>query len=259
MAYSTKNKTALTASALQNIIEKRYTETDKKLSNKFHEIYLAFKDAKETGKDSIWKYILQNTCKPFFLKNTFDYIIGNPLWFTYDSIKNADYQGMLKSLADRYQVTPLKKASMRNLEIAAIFMSHCSKYLLKKEGHLAFVLPRGFLSAEHHDNTRSGISQGFKLTEIWDLDNVAPLFNVSSCMLFAETVFNKTFPNENGLKGKTFSGRPKQHNATYEDVQGRVKHSDTPFYYTKLQKSSAFSTNARAGVSGGDKLLQKLL
>jgi methylase of polypeptide subunit release factors len=251
LADSTQNKTALTASALQNIIEKRYPEADKKLSNKFHEIYLAFKDAKESGKDSIWKYILQNTYKPFFLKNTFDYIIGNPPWFTYNSIKNAEYQGMLKSLADRYQVTPLKKANMPHLEIAAIFMSHCSKYLLKKEGHLAFVLPRSFLSAEHHDNTRSGISQGFKLTEIWDLDKVAPLFNVPSCVLFADTVLNKTLPNEDGVKGKTFIGKPKQHNATYEDVQGRVKHSDTPFYYTKLQKSSAFSTNAQAGTSGG--------
>ncbi len=243
LADSTKHKTALTATALQNIIEKRYPEADKKLSNKFHEIYLAFKDAKETGKDSIWKYILQNTYKPFFLKNTFDYIIGNPPWFTYNSIKNAEYQGMLKSLADRYQVTPLKKANMPQMEIAAIFMSHCSNYLLKEEGHLAFVLPRSFMSAEQHDNTRSAISKGFSLTGIWDLQGVKGLFNVPSCVLFAQQArVSKRIP-ESGVEGKIFRGKVKKHNSTIEEITGKIISENAQFYYTKLQNSTALTTN----------------
>ena len=257
IADNTKGKTAYTTSQLQNIIEKNYPEFDKKLTDKFYDIYLALKNAKEQREDSIWKFILQNNYKPFFLKGSFDYIIGNPPWFTYNSIKNVKYQAMLKELADRYDVTPTKKANMPHLEIAAIFMSHCSKYFLKREGQLAFVLPRSFLSAEHHDNTRSGISQGFRITEIWDLNNVSPLFNVPSCVLFADTTYRKKSLNINDIKGRTFIGRPKQHNATFEDVQERINHTDTPFYYTKLQKSSAFSTKIQTEGSGGENYYKK--
>lgn len=257
IADFTKGQKACTESHLQNIIEKNYAEFDKNLTNKFYNIYLALKNAKEKREDSIWKFILQNNYKPFFLKGSFDYIIGNPPWFTYNSIKNAKYQFMLKELADRYEVTPAKKANMPHLEIAAIFMSHCSKYFLKREGQLAFVLPRSFLSAEHHDNTRSGISHGFRITEIWDLNKVSPLFNVPSCVLFADTTYRKKSLHIKDIKGKTFVGRPKQHNATFEEVQDRVKHTDTPFYYTKLQKSSAFSTTIQSESSGGENYYKK--
>ena len=241
----------------QKTIENRYPNANKELTSKFYEIYLGMKDAKETGKDSIWKFILQNTYKPFFLKNKFDYIIGNPPWFTYSSIKNAEYQAMLKALADRYNVTPEKKANMPHLEIAAIFMSHCSKYLLRQNGRLAFVLPRSFLSAEHHDNTRSGKSAGFALTEIWDLDDVQPLFNVPSCVLFAQTALKRTEPGTAGLTGRSYKGRPRQHNATYAAVQDRVSFVENRWFYTKLQQASAYTTNADAGGASGENFYKK--
>ncbi|MBI4649657.1 MAG: SAM-dependent DNA methyltransferase, partial [Bacteroidia bacterium] len=67
-----------------------------------------------------------------------------------------------------------------HLEIAAIFLAHCSSYFLKAHGKLAFVLPRSFFSADHHDSTRSGKATGFRITNIWDLLNVSPLFRIPS-------------------------------------------------------------------------------
>ena len=82
-------------------IRNYYKDVPVTLINKFYEIYKGFKLAKEQGKDSIWRFILQNSYKPFFLKNRFDFVIGNPTWFTYSSIKNSEYQQQLYNLAQK--------------------------------------------------------------------------------------------------------------------------------------------------------------
>ena len=105
---------------------------------------------------------MQNLYKPYFLADKFDYVIGNPPWFTYSSIKNEEYQNILNDLAENYEVKPVKVANFPHLEIAAIFLAYCSNYFLKEKGTTAFVLPRSFFSADHHDNTRSGKANGFK-------------------------------------------------------------------------------------------------
>ena len=252
MADQTKDKPNLTKEILADVITKRYPNGKPAIIDRFYAIYIALKTAKESGEDSIWKFILQNTYKPFFLKNTFDYIIGNPPWFTYSSIKNTEYQNILKTLADRYEVTPTKKANMPHLEIAAIFMSHCSHYLLKKSGKQAFVVPRSFLSAEHHDNTRTGKAIGFKLTEVWDLQEVHNLFNIPSCVLFSERCKAMSPIPKEGLLGKSFAGRPRQHNATFEDVQDRMTVVENRWYYSQLKKSSALTTNSQSTTITGD-------
>ena len=86
----------------------------------------------------------------------------------------------------------MKGANFPHLEIAAIFLSYCTNYFLKEEGKLAFVLPRSFFSADHHDNTRSGKAKGLKLTDIWDLQEVHPLFRIPSCVLFLKKEFTKS-------------------------------------------------------------------
>src|SRR5438067_2198535 len=83
----------------------------------------------------------------------------------------------------KYNIKPDKVANFPHLEIAAIFLAHCTNYFLKENGKLAFVMPRSLFSADHHDNTRSGKAKGFKLTNIWDLKDVNPLFRIPSCVL----------------------------------------------------------------------------
>ena len=221
------------------------------LIDSFYKIYLGLKIVKEKGRDSIWKFILQNLYKPYFLAKKFDYVIGNPPWFTYSSIKNEEYQDTLNALAIKHGVKPAKTANFPHLEIAAIFLSYCTHYFLKKHekgkyagGKLAFVLPRSFFSADHHDNTRSGKAQSVHLTQIWDLNGVTPLFRIPSCVLFAEKV-GVGYPKQikaSGLEGKSFSGALPAHNcnliAATKLVENNVK-----WFYVKQGKSSAFSTS----------------
>ncbi len=82
----------------------------------------------------IWKFILQNSYKPIFLKQQFDFVIGNPPWLTYADVTNATYQHELQELAQIYVLVPVNKANMPHLEIAAIFLAHAANYFLKAGG-----------------------------------------------------------------------------------------------------------------------------
>lgn len=216
------------------------------LLESFYKIYEAFKKVKEEGRDSIWKFILQNLYKPYFLANKIDYIIGNPPWITYSDVTNEDYQDTLEKLATKYSIKPQKVADMPHLEIAAIFLTYCTNYFLKENGKLAFVLPRSFFMASQHDNTRSGKAKGLKIVDIWDLKNVSPLFRIPSCVIFANKELNvsqekKRIPKD-GLDGISFAGRLPSHNCNYEMAKSRLTESPTIWFYSKQGNSTAFTT-----------------
>lgn len=230
-------------------------ELGEQIRESFYEIYKKFKAVKSQNRDSIWRFILQNLYKPHFLREKFDYVIGNPPWFTYSSIRNESYQDTLFALAGEYDLKPERKANFPHLEIAAIFMAHCSEYFLKENGKIAFVLPRAFFSADHHDNTRSGKAKGFDIYEAWDLNDVSPLFRVPSCVLFGtkEKYFAKTADFESsklkhhekiskqGFNGKSFAGKLKKHNSNLLETFFLLKEQDTTFYYVRQGGSTAFS------------------
>lgn len=257
LAEQTANQATLKAEAFGNILKNQYKggEVKPEVAEDFYQIYQGLKQVKEKGRDSIWKFIVQNLYKPYFLADRFDYIVGNPPWFTYSSIRNESYQDTLDALAKEYNVKPAKATNYPHLEIAAIFLAYCSSYFLKDGGQIAFVLPRSFFSADHHDNTRKGESEGFILKQIWDLDKVAPLFRVPSCVLFAEKAephLSDTDKQESkqlifikytlqGIAGKEFSGALSVHNCNWDYAEKLLTEQDETYFYLKQGNSSAFS------------------
>jgi len=248
LATITLNKSPEPISTIENILKKETPNIDKKFVERIYDIYLGLKEAKETGNDSIWSYILQNSYKPFFLKHQFDYIVGNPPWITFRNIKNVTYQEELKKLASKYKIVPDKVANLPNLEIAAIFLAHCNSYFLKPNGKLAFVLPRSFISAEHHDNSRSGKAEHFIITSVWDLENVSPLFNIPSCVWFTQHAKEAKSIPENGIKGLSINGKLKQHNNQLSEIIDKLTDKNVTWYYSKLNKVSALS-NTKINIS----------
>lgn len=253
LAEQTLNRKVETIESFENILYKRYKKgkPSQQIIESFYKIYQGLKVVKENGRDSIWKFILQNLYKPYFLSERFNYIIGNPPWFTYSSIKNEEYQDTLNLLAVRHFVKPEKQANFPHLEIAAIFLSYCSSYFLKENGKIAFVVPRSFFSADHHDNTRSGKAKGFRLTQVWDLDSVSPLFRIPSCVLFGEKakrLKSGEEPNKlkelpaSGLFGKTFKGKLPTHNCNLKIASSKLTESEEKWFYIRQGKSTAFST-----------------
>lgn len=243
LAEQTQGKKTETKLVFSTILRKQYSQggINEHISDSFYEIYKGLKKVKELGRDSIWKFIVQNLYKPYFLNGKFDYIVGNPPWFTYSSIKNEEYQNTLDKLAIKYEVKPERVANYPHLEIAAIFLSYCTSYFLKDEGKLAFVLPRSFYSADHHDNTRAGKAKGFRLTSTWDLNNVQPLFRIPSCVLFAEKASTRRETTKKGITGISFKGNLPGHNVNWDTASKKLAETETTFYYIKQGKSSALS------------------
>jgi type I restriction-modification system DNA methylase subunit len=245
LADQTYNKKKATLETFENALRRQIKNggLNKVVIENFYKIYESLRTVKEKGRDSIWKFIVQNLYKPYFLKNKFDYVIGNPPWFTYSSIKNEEYQDILNGLAENYNVKPERVANFPHLEIAAIFLAYCNSYFLKENGELAFVLPRSFFSADHHDNTRSGKAKGFRLKQIWDLNDVSPLFRVPTSVLFTskEKDSAKRCLPASGLSGISFSGNLPAHNSKLKDIKELIYESDSKWYYSKQGKSSALT------------------
>ena len=244
LAIYTKDEKTLNEKEFEEALtNKMNTKISKYLINNFYRIYLGLKKTKESNRDGIWKFIILNLYKPCFFYRSFDYIVGNPPWFTYGSIQNTEYQNQLKSLAKEYNVLPDKISNFTHLEIAAIFLAHCIQWFLKENGKLIFVLPRSFFSAQHHDNTRSGKVNNLSISEIWDLINISPLFNVPSCVIFANRLKNNkkmNFP-KNGLRGKSFKGKFESNNINLIDAKKSLLITDTKFYISQLGGSTAIS------------------
>ena len=219
------------------------TGTSASLPAQLYAIYRAMKTAKDAGRDSIWKFILQNSYKPVFLMGRFDIVVGNPPWLTYADVGSAEYQDSLRMLADGYGVTPINRANMPHLEIAAIFLAHAVNYFTNPSGMVAFVLPRSFMSADQHHNTRAGMIEGARITELWDLKDVQPLFRVPSCVLFAvrEDRPARRPIGEAGLRGSTLVGRlPKAH-MRLEHARPHLARTPLQWQYSTLQPSRAAS------------------
>lgn len=242
LADFTRSEPAMDQKTFAAALGKRIGKVADHLINSFYNIYRGLKLAKEEGRDSIWKFIILNLYKPCFYYRQFDFIVGNPPWFTYSSISNSQYQDRLRQLANAHELTS-RVANLPHLEIAAIFLAHCTNYFLNEGGKLAFVLPRSFFSADHHDNIRSGKALNVKITELWDLDGVFPLFNIPSCVLFAErpkASADRGLP-KSGRKGKELKGRLKAHNLKWEQVKDKITANSRTYYYSKLGQSTAYT------------------
>jgi len=208
----------------------------------FYKIYTGLKKVKENKRDTIWKFIISNLYKPYFYKNRFDYVIGNPPWFTFRSIKNEEYQNILDKLAIQYDVKPKRVANFSNLEIAAIFQAYCSSYFLKENGKIAFVLPRSFFNGSQHENTREGLAKGFRPVEIWDLEHVTPLFNIPSCVFISEKAELLRKIKSAGIQAKYFAGRLPKHNCHLDVAEKFLKEKNITLFYAKQGNESAYTT-----------------
>lgn len=211
------------------------------LSNQFKRLYEAFREVKEAGRDTIWEFVVKNSYKPYFFRETFDVVVGNPPWFAYRSISNPNYQQRLRKLAEQYGVMPTRAANFTALEIATIFMAHACNYLLKPNGLVAFVLPRSVMSADQHDALREAKVNHMRLIECWDLVDVAPLFNIPSCVLWARQVpnnTNKAIPPE-GIVGQQWQGKLPSHNANWTVAGERLTHTGKSFKLIRMGQSSA--------------------
>lgn len=235
-----------TPATFEKALRNRVPDTDLSATNagELYAVYQAMRNAKLNNRDSIWRFVLQNLYQPVFMHRMFDVIAANPPWLTYAAITSSDYQTDVRALASYYGLMPGSKANYANLDLSAIFLSHCGQYLAKDGAQLAFVLPRAFLNADQHKNARNGEARGFKLTEVWDLERVSPLFKVPACVLMAiasqedgvGSQRQRALPR-NGLVGRVFHGKLPRPHMHWSDAQVFIKEDNTRWYFQELGNS----------------------
>ena len=250
---------AVFAGALRNRLDS--THLSDQTVSQLYAVYQAMRRAKAAGRDSIWQFVLQNLYQPVFMYRVFDVIVGNPPWLTYADISSGDYQELVRGVAKQYTLMPSAKANNPHIDLAAVFLSHCGQYLAKPEAQVAFVLPRAFLTADQHHNVRAGVANGFKLTAVWDLDGVKPLFNVPACVLFAQASQaevegedrRRAVPHS-GLPGRVFSGRLPRPHLHWDEAAPFLTEERIDWYFQELGTASSRkkrSALVRQRIAGG--------
>jgi methylase of polypeptide subunit release factors len=146
------------------------------------------------GRDTIWTFILKNYYRPAYLhRHPFDIVAGNPPWLSSRYITEPEYQAQVKKLAFSYGLVSKKEPKLfADIELATLFFALSVDAYLKKNGTIAFVMPRSALTGAKQHKRFQEFIQGYsdisscQLKKVLDAEAVSPLFNVPACILIAE-------------------------------------------------------------------------
>ncbi len=200
------------------------------------------KELIETSRDTIWAFILKNIYKPLFLKGKFDFIVGNPPWLSF-RYAEPSYQNFLKEqIVKNYNLLSGKGELITHLELASLFFLRAADLYLKENGTIAFVLPRSIFTADQHDGLRSGNFKevNFSFEEIWDMEEVTPLFNVPSCVIVAKK--QKDGKIQFPISGQHLAGKLNNKNSSLHEAEKNLQVKDVPYYFNKRGKHSYWAT-----------------
>ncbi|MBI4288259.1 MAG: N-6 DNA methylase [Chloroflexi bacterium] len=184
------------------------------------------------GKDTVWLFILKNMPRPRFMAQGFDLLAGNPPWLSLRYIADSGYSKEVKNLVLwEYHILGPKKAHLfTHIDLAPLFFVQASFLYLKKGGHVAFVMPRGVLSADQYSDFTSFEFIGqqavrFALEQVVDLApapkerEVTPLFRQAACVLMAEKGGQTKWP----VPAVEMEGKLTAKNLKWPDAQKQLK------------------------------------
>jgi methylase of polypeptide subunit release factors len=196
----------------------------------------------ESKRDTIWAFVLKNIYKPLFLRDKFDYVVGNPPWLAY-RYAEPEYQKFLKEqITETYRLLTTRGELITHLELASLFLLRTADLYLKGGGTIAFVLPRSLFSADQHGEFRQAkfTKVGLGINEIWDLEGVSPLFNVPSCVLFARKGEHAEIAYP--ISGEELGGKLERRNTALSDAEEALSIEEVLFFLSRVGKRSFWST-----------------
>jgi len=211
----------------------------------------------DLNRDTIWAFVLKNIYKPFFFKDRFDFIVGNPPWIAFRYTEPAYQQFLRPQITDKYKLLTGRGHLITHLEVATLFLLRSADLYLKSGGEIAFVLPKSIFSADQHDELRRGAfkfsenaKETLKFKEAWDCENVQPLFNVPCSVLFADKEkFSGNKPPEMNypISGEVLTGKLEQKNASLPEAENALSANDVQFFLHKRGKRSFWGTQKGTG------------
>ena len=211
----------------------------------------ALKHFIDTDRDTIWAFVLKNIYKPLFLKRKFDFIIGNPPWIAFRFMEPAYQKFLKRQITLEYKLLTGRGELITHLEVATLFLVRSADLYLKSGGTIAFVLPKSLFSADQHDGLRQ---RAFKFSEddmrslfwhqLWDCENVSPLFNVPACVLIAhkDEFASLKYP----VAGQILSGKLERKNASLTEAEKALTVENVQFSLHTRGKRSYWATGETA-------------
>ncbi len=221
---------------------------DKTLSLALYNLAKTMKELIEERRDTIWAFILKNLYKPLFLKGKFDVVLGNPPWLSYRYVEKGEYQKFLKrQIIEEYRLLSGRGELITHMELATLFFLRAADLYLKERGTIGFVLPRSVFSADQHYNfRRSYFSLDLGFEEVWDLEKVAPLFNVPACVFFGK----RRIKTGRSIKCQSFFGKLKRKNSSLTEAKQALTVTPEELFVTQIGKRSFLSTSKRKPTVG---------
>ena len=195
--------------------------------------------------NSIWAFIVRNGYRPAMLREKFKYIVGNPPWLSYRYIADPNYQAEIKFRAvDQYGIAPKSQKLFTQMELATVFLAHSLTTFGELGARLAFVMPRSILSADQHEALRArNYKAPFLVDEYWDLKEVAPVFSVPSCVLFATKMKSQpTATTSYSVPATEWSGRLPYRDVGWKQAEVDLKQRGTIASLIYIGKRNALST-----------------
>jgi hypothetical protein len=212
------------------------------------------RDLMDKGRDSIWAFILKNVYKPIFLKNQFDWILGNPPWLSFRYVEKGDYQDYLRNaILNAYGLLEKGQGHLiTQLELGTLVFCASLYQYGKKGSRIGFVLPRSIFTADQHHNFRATtfgktIHQT-GITEVWDLEKVSPLFNVPSCVVFG----TRPHFTQKPIQTEVLSGElsKEKRNVSLDEAKKHITKRDTGLYVVRQGERSFWSEDQKAEYTG---------
>jgi len=211
---------------------------DEEIVKSIYTIVETLKKLIDAGRDTIWGFVLKNIYKPLFFKQKFDFIMGNPPWISFRYMEPG-YQKFLKQqIVDEYHLLKGHGELITHIEVGALFLVRAADLYLKQDGKIAFVLPRSIFSSDQHDRLRNGhfnfcedIDNTLSFNELWDCEEVNPLFKVPSCVLIADKVkqSKSKYKEQPPIRGWNISGKLKRKNAALMEAEESLDIKDVEF------------------------------
>lgn len=238
------------------------TNNDASLVQALFAIAEVLKHFIDSDRDTIWAFVLKNIYKPLFLKRKFDFVMGNPPWIAFRYMEPIYQTFLRQQITEEYRLLRGRGELITHLEVATLFLVRAADLYLKKGGRIAFVLPRSLFSADQHDGLRK---RTFKFSEntietlswheIWDCDNVAPLFNVPACVVIADKgELPRPSLKSHGrreeaevIAGQILSGKVERKNASLSEAEESLTVEEVQFSVHTRGNRSFWATGKGVG------------
>ena len=194
------------------------------------------------GRNHIWGFVARNLVRPVWLSSDeqrVDCLIGNPPWLSYRYMSR-ETQRRFREESQRRRIWQGGKVATHQ-DLSAYFFARCCWLYCKSDARIAFVMPYAAMSRRQFQGFRSGnfadpsgreiarTPAHVRFTDAWVFDDdVQPLFEVPSCVLFA-SVRNVDQDAPLPRNVHRASGRLPRRDATAEQAERHLVWAEAPW------------------------------